>query len=247
MNNDEMLVLALGLFFIAMLLLIFKTSKNKAGPKTPIGKNPQEDQDRQKYNKNRQLIMAILEDGKLPDIDWERHHGPLHFKLMKSEHLIYVFSGVQYFEQRTKREMVGRSVGTSVRVAKGVSFRVGASKGTPVEKDEYVDRGVGKMAITTKHLYFNRERRSFRIPFGKMVSVESMEDAVIVTRDRASAQPEVFVMGVLLAPPCYDLLQAVPSLEMGSNPERDNGSSYLSSGGIDADYYPPEDDSGDES
>ena len=190
---------------------------------------------RAEFDDLHQAIMKVLADGKLPDINWERD-GRLPFKLMKSEHLIYVFSKVRYLEQRTKREVVGRSAGVSIRVAKGVSFRTGASKGTPVEKDEVVDRGVGLMAITTKHLYFSGER-SFRIPFGKMVSVESLADGVVVTRDRASAQPEIFIVGTLYSPLAYDLLQAVPSLDMGHNPERDDASLYLNTGLADADHY----------
>ncbi len=168
------------------------------------------------YHQMQRNILAILDDGKLPDIDWEASVGRLPFKFMRSEHLIFVFPSVTYLEQRTKREIVGRSAGTSVRVAKGVSVRVGQSRGTPVERDEVVDRGLGTMAVTTKHLYFNGER-SFRVNFGKIVSVESMgSDTVSITRDRASAQPEFFVVGSLDAQFAYELLQAIPSLEFGS-------------------------------
>ena len=168
------------------------------------------------HHQEQRNILTILEDGKLPDIDWEASVGRLPFKFMRSEHLIYVFPNVTYLEQRTKREIVGRSAGTSVRVAKRVSVRVGQSRGTPEERDEIVDRGVGTMAVTTKHLYFNGDR-SFRINFSKVVSVESVaSDTVSITRDRASAQPEFFVVGSLDAQFAYELLQAIPSLEFGS-------------------------------
>ena len=173
-----------------------------------------------------QGIIAVLEEDKLPDLDWDVLVGPLPFRFMKSEHLIYVFPHVGYAEMRVKREITGRSAGTSVRVAKGVNVRVGASRGTPVESDEIVSRGTGIMAVTTKHIYFNGER-SFRIRFDKIVSVEQLRDAVGVTRDRASALPEYFIVGEEDSSFAYDLIQPVPSLELGTGtPERQSPDNY---------------------
>ena len=169
-------------------------------------------------------ILAILHGGKLPEIDWPQL-GPLPFKLLKTEHLIYVFPEVRYAEQRVKREIVGRSVGTSIRVMKGVSLRTSGSRGTPVERDEIVDRGVGMMAVTDKHLYFNGER-SFRIRFDKIESVQPMADAVEVTRDRTSALAEYFLVGTQDANFAYELLHAVPSLDLPRAPEREAPDNY---------------------
>ena len=68
----------------------------------------------------RDNIINILDDNKLPNVDWS-HYQPLPFKFLKSEYLLYVFPSVGYAEQRIKREIIGRSAGTSVRVARGVS------------------------------------------------------------------------------------------------------------------------------
>ena len=166
---------------------------------------------------HQQSILAMLAEGKLPD--WDSMNWRLPFRFMKSEHLIYVLGDVRYLEQRTKREIVGRSVGTSVRVAKGVSVRLGQSRGTPVESDVIEDRGSGLMAVTTKHIYFNGDR-SFRINFSKIVSVDEawldypFGRAVSVTRDRASQQPEFFVVGEPHTEFVYELLLAVPDLDL---------------------------------
>lgn len=168
-------------------------------------------------HQRKENILAILNEDKLPDGSWASSEF-LPFKFQKSEHLIYVFDDVEYLEKKVKREIVGRTAGASFRVAKGVSIRTSGSRGTPVEKDVVVSRGIGTMAITTKHLYFNGQR-SFRIPFSKMVSVEPYDDAVSVTRDRASALPEYFLVGNEDATFAYQLLQAVPSLEVPRKPE----------------------------
>jgi hypothetical protein len=191
-------------------------------------KHERERQEREKALKRerqrRQNILDILNDDKLPEIDWSSL-GLLPFKFQKTEHLIYVFPSVGYAEQRVRREIIGRSAGTSVRVMKGVSVRVGASRGTPVERDELVDRGRGIMVITSKHLYFNGQR-SFRIPFGKIVSVQPMADAVEVTRDRASALAEYFVVGERDADFAFELLHSVPSLDLPRDPEKHDPADY---------------------
>lgn len=172
----------------------------------------------------RDNIIAILDENKLPQIDWS-HHQPLPFKFLKSEHLIYVFPNVGYAEQRIKREIVGRSAGTSIRVARGVSVRVGQSRGTPVERDEIVHRGVGVMAVTTKHLYFAGER-TFRIRFSRIVSVQAMRDAVEVTRDRVSGLSEYFILDDADIQFAADLMQAVPALELPRRPQTHDPDNY---------------------
>lgn len=174
--------------------------------------------------RRRDNIISILDDNKLPDVDWS-HYQPLPFKFLKSEYLLYVFPNVGYAEQRIKREIVGRSAGTSVRVARGVSIRVGQSRGTPVERDEIVHRGVGTMAITTKHVYFSGER-TFRIRFSRIVSVQAMRDAVEVTRDRASGLSEYFILDDADIDFAANLMLTIPALELPRRPESHDPTDY---------------------
>ena len=183
-------------------------------------KRDAEERERQR----RENILSILNDDKLPEIDSFRY-GALPFKFQKTEHLIYVFFDVGYAEQKVKREIVGRSAGTSVRIAKGVYMRAGASKGTPVETDVIVDRGIGTLAVTSRHLYFSGQR-SFRVRFDRIVSVKAWADAVEITRDRASGLSEYFQVGGKDANFAYELLQAVPSLELPKAPERLDPADY---------------------
>ena len=104
-------------------------------------------------------VLAILEEGKLPDLGLDIS---VPFKLQKNERWLLAVDDVNYAEMRTKREIQGRSAGASVRVMKGVSVRTGASRGTPVESDVLTPRGNGLFAISTKHVFFHGER-SFRI------------------------------------------------------------------------------------
>lgn len=54
----------------------------------------------------------------------------------------------------------GGSSGVSVRVMKGVSYRVGQSRGTPIRKDVQ-DRIDGVLSITNKRVVFTATRNSF--------------------------------------------------------------------------------------
>jgi hypothetical protein len=140
------------------------------------------------------LKSAILRDlleGKLP----ERVEvaGMLLFNFHKLEKLVWLFQGVHYYEDKTRRQYVGRSHGVSIRIMKGVYYRTGSFRGHPIETTEraYIDSGI--LAITDKHLYFAGSSKSFRIPYTKIVSITPYSDGVTVQRDAMTAKPQTFL------------------------------------------------------
>lgn len=171
---------------------------------------------------SQRIILGALADGKVVE-EYSRELDRIFpdFKLGKTESLLYVFPGVRYLERVTRRRVEGRSAGTSVRVMKGVSVRVGASRGTPVEYEEVVERGAGDLAVSTRHVFFRGDRRSFRIHMNKVVSVGCGDDFVEVVRDRASGLPEYFVgLSVTDARFAAELIDSVTVSDWGrSGPE----------------------------
>jgi hypothetical protein len=137
-------------------------------------------------------LRDILE-GRLPAR--LRVSGELPFNLQKSERLAWVFPETSYYEDRTRREYVGRSQGVSVRIAKGVYYRVGAFKGNPIDTTHRVHVGDGFMGVTTKHLYFVGGAKSLRIRHDKIVSLIPFDDGIGIHRDAATAKPQIFVTG----------------------------------------------------
>ena len=139
---------------------------------------------------------AVLRDllhGKVPErIQVE---GSVPLNLQKGEKLIWIFQGVEYYEQRTRRHFEGGTHGVSIRVAKGLYFRTGGFKGYPVERTEIIHVGTGILAITNKHLYFTSGGKSFRIAHSKVVSFQPYSDGVGVQRDATTAKPQIFVTG----------------------------------------------------
>lgn len=175
-------------------------------------------------------MLDILAEGKVPEVNIDVQ-GTLPFRLLKTETLLWVFADVEYLENKIKRHIQGRSAGVSVRVMKGVSVRAGGSRGTPVETETTVSRGMGVLGITTKNVYFSGSK-SVRIPFNKIVSLEPFRDAVGVTRDRASGLPEYFKCSD--AQFLHQLLHSVPASEVTARSEQVEAAEYhlISNGGV---------------
>ncbi|WP_420635067.1 hypothetical protein [Candidatus Palauibacter sp.] len=138
------------------------------------------------------LLAGILEHGVIPKPD---DGSVLPFNLMKSESLLWLFEGVEYVTEVTHKQYVAGSQGMSFRVARGVYYRVGGTRGRNVSTTamETVDSGL--MAVTTKHLYFKGggiRGKSFRIRLNRIVSFEPYEDGVGLMRDTQRAKSEAF-------------------------------------------------------
>jgi hypothetical protein len=116
----------------------------------------------------------------------------LPFLFQKSEELIWAFAGVTYFENRTRTEYVGGSNGVSVRIAKGVYYRTGRFRGERIQTEEMKELGTGILALTTKHIYFHSSQRAFKVPFRKIVSLQTYEDGILVQRDGTTTRPQLF-------------------------------------------------------
>ena len=135
-------------------------------------------------------VLRDLMEGKLPNRYKVEVTLPLNFK--KGETIVWLFNDVDYFETKKVRKYVGGSHGMSIRIAKGVYYRVGGFRGRPVEerKVHHVDKGM--MAITNKHVYFHGSVKSFRIPYSKIVSFVPYSDGVGIYRDVSNAELQIF-------------------------------------------------------
>jgi hypothetical protein len=144
---------------------------------------------------SRMVKGAVIRDmlrGKVPRR--VQIHGALPFNFQKSEELLWVFQGTKYYEDRKRRRYVGASQGVSIRIAKGVYYRVGAFRGHPIETTETVAVGPGMLAVTTKHLYF-AGAKSVRLAHSKIVVIQPYDDGVGIHRDAQSAGQQLFMTG----------------------------------------------------
>jgi len=117
----------------------------------------------------------------------------LPFNLQKTEKIAWVFQDVNYYETVTKTQYSGGSQGVSIRIAKGLYYRVGAFKGEKIQTDEIKHLDNGLLGITNKHLYFVGDKKKFRIKFEKIMAFEPYADGIELQRDLSSAKPQTFV------------------------------------------------------
>lgn len=115
--------------------------------------------------------------------------GDFPFMLGKTESLIWLFRNITLHQQKVRKEYVGRSSGVSVRIMKGVYYRTGGFKGHPVETTIMQRIGVGSVCLTDKNLYFSSPEKSFKIPYSKILSVESYSNGVGIQKEGANDKP----------------------------------------------------------
>jgi hypothetical protein len=139
-------------------------------------------------------ILRDLAEGNIPKRQ-SLEGFDLPINLRKGETIVWAFKNAGYFEDRTKRQFVGRSQGVSLRVVSGVYLRLGASQGHAIESTERVHADQGILFMTDQNLYFSGPKKSFRIPWSKIVSFKSFSNGIGVTRDAASAKPQIFSVG----------------------------------------------------
>lgn len=136
-------------------------------------------------------IIRSISEGKVPDPKFSID-GNLPFLFQKSEKLIWIFQDVEYLEQRTRTEYQGGSQGVSIRITKGVYYRTGAFKGKRVEVEELKSLGTGIVALTSKHIYFGGRQTSFKVPYSKIVSLNTYSDGIRIQKDGVRSKPQFF-------------------------------------------------------
>ncbi len=138
-------------------------------------------------------VLRSLLEGKLPENLPSKAGLPFNF--LKSETLLWVFDNVEYYEKVTRKSYAGGYSGFSIRIARGLYWRVGGFKGNPVVKTELQKIDEGIMAVTTKHIYFAGSRKIFRIRLDRIVAFEPYSDGIGIQRDAKTANPQYFITG----------------------------------------------------
>jgi hypothetical protein len=142
----------------------------------------------------RRLVKAAI----LRDIDEGRTpervtiNGAAPFLLGKGESIVWKFDAVTYSQLATKTQYVGGSQGVSVRLMRGVYYRVGAFKGERVETKQLKQQGIGSLWLTTDAVYFVSDIGVTKIALSKIIAVQAYSDGIAVSRSTAGAKPQVF-------------------------------------------------------
>lgn len=119
-------------------------------------------------------LLAEIDAGVLPVVDLD---GVL---LKAGEEAHWSEPGDLVEEKVVSRRYQGGSQGVSIPLGGGVRWRVGAARGKMVSQYGLVKVSSGRFIITNKRLMFAGDKKSFSVPFGKLVNIEMAEDGVVL-------------------------------------------------------------------
>ncbi len=128
-------------------------------------------------------IIKALEHGVVPHTNIQ---API--ILGKKEQVLWVYNGVNLYQEKIVREWRGRSSGFSIPIYKGIRYRTGGMRGRPIEHSTMQHEGYGSLYITTKNLIFWSPQKSVKLPFTKIVGFTPYSDGLEVHRDAPSAK-----------------------------------------------------------
>ncbi len=115
-------------------------------------------------------------------------------ELEQGEELIFVLPNTSFFEPRAIRTWRSAYGGPTIRLAKGLSFHIGQSRGASESHEELrvIDRGA--LVLTNRRLLFIGSRRTVAVPLQSIIDIESYTDGLRVHRQRKQ-KPELFIFG----------------------------------------------------
>lgn len=84
-------------------------------------------------------------------------------------------------ERVVNRGYQGGSAGVSIRVAKGVSFRVGQQKGRMISEKGIVEVDTGTFVVTNQRLMFVGSKKSFSYPFSQLIGYQVFTNGIDIS------------------------------------------------------------------
>ena len=146
------------------------------------------------YNSNayqkmvQSAILRDIQEGR--PIDRFQVEG-LPVLLGKNEQLLWVFKGIDGYEEKTGSQFHAGSRGVGVKICKGVYYRVGASKGYSTEYQYMKELGNGILVVTTKNIIFIAGKQ-VKIGIPKILSMEPYSDGIKIVKDGTNPKPYTF-------------------------------------------------------
>jgi hypothetical protein len=132
----------------------------------------------------------------------------LPINLKHGEEVLWFAAPVTRMETKTRTKYVGASQGFSFRIMRGVSYRVGAFQGEPIQTTSLIQMGEGGFAATNLAIYFLAPGATYRMSVSTISTVECYADGICLTPNRGKSQ--IFLMNN----PAYacELVKAIGAL-----------------------------------
>lgn len=125
-----------------------------------------------------------------------REHGPqpiavMNVILRKGEQAYWAQPARLYEEKIMSKRYEGGSHGMSIRVMKGVSFRVGAHRGQLVTDTADAPVSDGEFIITSQRLIFRGNSKSFDTKFEKLLEVQNHINGIYFSETNRQKQRKI--------------------------------------------------------
>lgn len=132
-------------------------------------------------------FLSGLQNGTIPI----KYTGPSPVILKKDETISFIMENINLQEPRAVRQTHAAYGGPTIRVAKGVSFKLGGASARSESHDEIRPIDQGKLILTTKRLIFIGAKRTLNIDLRKIMAVEAYKDGIESQRENKQ-KPEYF-------------------------------------------------------
>ena len=119
--------------------------------------------------------------------------GPVPGGFDGDEEVLAVFPDVNLMEPRAVRYSRGAYGGPTIRIAKGLSFRLGSAAGSSESVDEQRAIDLGTLVLTSKRLAFLGSVRTNSVDLCDLISLEHYTDGIAVHRERKQ-KTETYVL-----------------------------------------------------
>ena len=129
------------------------------------------------------LQVAKINAGRLPVVETPQ-------LITKKNEVVHFEASAALMKEVAVREWRGGSQGVSFRIAKGVRYRVGATRGhivTVGTQLQVADTGV--LAITSQRIAYLGERKTLDMPFSKLMGMELYSDGVRLSLSNRQTAP----------------------------------------------------------
>jgi len=123
-------------------------------------------------------MLTILAQGILPTIQVNI--------LLKGGEVCHFAIPAQLLEELSKTRYVGSSSGVSFRVAKGVTFRTGSFRGTPIRESYQKVTDTGILYVTNKKVIFVGQKKNATYPLNKIVDITKYTDGIRFQKENES-------------------------------------------------------------
>ncbi len=118
------------------------------------------------------LQIAKLNNGRLPAVEAPQ-------LMAKRGEIVHLEASAALMKEVTMHEFRAGSQGFSFRVAKGVRYRVGATRGHVVSVGTAIQvADTGQLSVTSQRIVFMGDRKTIEMPYSKLVGMHLFADAI---------------------------------------------------------------------